>query len=62
MLSLSDEMEDMRKKSKKKRDESLKKAKVSTSSLPPPGMAAEKKVAEMEKLCDRYQTESQVHV
>ena len=62
MISLSDEMDDMRIKLKKKRDTSLKKAKILTSSLPDPNMADEKKVAEMEKLCDRYQAETLVGI
>lgn len=58
MLKLGD---DVRKKPKtKKKDEVTKKAKVSTSSMPDPSLSAESRLAAVEKLCDRFQTENQV--
>ena len=57
MVKLTDEMEAMRKKAKKGEDP---KKKLSSSVLPDPSMAAEKRVAKMEKLCDHYQTENAV--
>jgi hypothetical protein len=58
MLKLTEEMDAMKKKAKKKGEDPRKK--LSTPALPDPSMAAEKKVAEMEKICDRYQMENSV--
>ena len=58
MVKLTDEMEAMRKKARKKGDDPARK--LSASALPDKSMAVEKRVAEMEKLCDRYQTENSV--
>ena len=58
MLKLGDYMQ--KKPKTKKKDEVTKKAKVSTSSLPDPSLSAESRLAAVEKLCDRYQTENQV--
>lgn len=59
MLKLTD---DVRKKPKTKRkDKEAKKAKVSTSSLSDlRSSSAEDRLAAMEKLCDRFQTENRV--
>ena len=54
-------MEGMKKKAEKKGSKDLLK-KLSTPALPDPSMAADKKVAEMEKICDRYQTENAVRL
>ena len=51
----------MKKKAKKKGSEGLQK-KLSTLALPDPSMAADKRVAEMEKICDHYQTENAVRL
>ena len=61
MVKLTEEMDAMKKKAKKKGGEGLQK-KLSTPALPDPSMAADKKVAEMEKICDRYQTENTVRI
>ena len=58
MVKLTDEMEAMWKKAKKKGEDPKKK--LSASALPDPSMAAEKRMAKMEKLCDHYQTENAV--
>ena len=58
MVKLTDEMEAMKKKAKKKGEDPQKR--LSALALPDPSMAAEKRVAAMEKICDRYQTENAV--
>ena len=60
MVKLTDEMKSMKKKAKKKGEDPQKK--LSASALPDPSMAAEKKVAAIEQICDRYQTENAVRV
>ena len=61
MLKLTEEMDAMKKRAEKKGSKDLLK-KPSTPALPDPSMAADKKVAEMEKICDRFQMENAVRL